>query len=144
MNTPFSRTLLATSLLFISSASTAGGFQVNEHSATGLGRAFAGEAVIADNASVLSRNAAAMMMFDKDAFSMGMTMVKPDVSVKDGNYNRLEADIDLSVNKGSGFLPIPSFDASGHAVIQSQSIKNVDNVAPVAVVPSFYYIHPIN
>lgn len=82
MNTTFSRTLLATSTLFISATSMAGGFQVNEHSATGLGRAFAGEAVIADNASVLSRNAAAMTMFDKDAISVGMTIVQPDVTVK--------------------------------------------------------------
>ena len=90
MNTTFSRTLLVASFLLSSTTSVAGGFQINEHSATGLGRAFAGEAVIADNASVLSRNAAAMMMFDKDAFSMGMTMVKPDVSVKNAKYHSID------------------------------------------------------
>lgn len=46
-----------------SSTAYAGGFQINEHSATGLGRAFAGDAVIGDNASVVSRNAAAMTLF---------------------------------------------------------------------------------
>ena len=38
----------------------AAGFQLAEQSATGMGRAFAGEAAIADNASVLARNAAAL------------------------------------------------------------------------------------
>lgn len=36
----------------------AAGFQLAEYSATGLGRAFAGEAAIADNASVQGRNPA--------------------------------------------------------------------------------------
>ncbi|TXZ92037.1 outer membrane protein transport protein, partial [Vibrio cholerae] len=37
---------------------SAAGFQVAEHSASGLGRAFSGEAAVADNASVLARNPA--------------------------------------------------------------------------------------
>ena len=39
-------------LLLLSSQVQAAGFQLAEQSATGMGRAFAGEAVIADNASV--------------------------------------------------------------------------------------------
>lgn len=137
MNTTFSRTLLATSTLFISAASMAAGFQVNEHSATGLGRAFAGEAVIADNASVLSRNAAAMMMFDKDAISVGMTVVKPDVSVKNGTYYKPSGS--LSVDTGMNYIP-------GSASLTSEvvSLDDVDGIAPTAVVPNFYYIHPVN
>ncbi|MUJ23502.1 outer membrane protein transport protein [Aliivibrio fischeri] len=134
MNTTFSRTLLATSTLFISATSMAGGFQVNEHSATGLGRAFAGEAVIADNASVLSRNAAAMTMFDKDAISVGMTVVQPDVTVKNGTYYRPEVD----VNK-------PIFgNITASTSYEAVSMNDVDGIAPTAVVPNFYYIHPIN
>ncbi|MUJ21450.1 aromatic hydrocarbon degradation protein [Aliivibrio fischeri] len=137
MNTTFSRTLLATSTLFISATSMAAGFQVNEHSATGLGRAFAGEAVIADNASVLSRNAAAMMMFDKDAISVGMTVVKPDVSVKNGTYYKPSGS--LSVDTGMNYIP-------GSASLTSEvvSLDDVDGIAPTAVVPNFYYIHPVN
>lgn len=140
MNTPFSRSLLATSTLLISSASLAAGFQVNEHSATGLGRAFAGEAVIADNASVLSRNAAAMMMFDKDAFSMGMTVVKPDVTVKNGTYNRPNGTLNVKYNPLTGKK---SFDSAAVGY-DSVNVADVDGVAPIAVVPNFYYIHPIN
>ncbi|WP_375322801.1 outer membrane protein transport protein [Aliivibrio logei] len=137
MNTPFSRTLLATSTLLVSATSLAAGFQVNEHSATGLGRAFAGEAVIADNASVLSRNAAAMMMFDKDAFSMGMTVVKPDVSVKNGTYYKPNGS--LTVDKGMNYIP-----GSGSITSEAVALDDVDGIAPTAVVPNFYYIHPIN
>ncbi|MUK77666.1 aromatic hydrocarbon degradation protein [Aliivibrio fischeri] len=137
MNTTFSRTLLATSTLFISATSMAGGFQVNEHSATGLGRAFAGEAVIADNASVLSRNAAAMMMFDKDAISVGITVVKPDVSVKDSTYYGLNGNIDIS---NSLLKPRPEISGTQTPVY----LEDIDGVAPTAVVPNFYYIHPIN
>ncbi|MCE7553554.1 outer membrane protein transport protein [Aliivibrio fischeri] len=139
MNTTFSRTLLATSTLFISATSMAAGFQVNEHSATGLGRAFAGEAVIADNASVLSRNAAAMMMFDKDAISAGMTVVKPDVSVKNGTYYRPNGTINVSVD----FSQNVTFDSASGGY-DSVNLADVDGIAPTAVVPNFYYIHPIN
>ena len=54
----------------------AAGFQLAEQSATGMGRAFAGEAAIADNASVLARNAAAMTRFERTAFSGGWSGVK--------------------------------------------------------------------
>lgn len=126
MNSTFSRTLLVTSILFTSTASVAGGFQVNEHSATGLGRAFAGEAVIADNASVLSRNAAAMMMFDTTSISFGLTMVKPDVSVKNTQYNRLHT---------VGIIPTG---------LDSMSIDDTDSIASTEFVPNIYVIQPLS
>ena len=46
----FQKTTLATALLLVTAQSSAAGFQVSEHSASGLGRAFAGEAAVADNA----------------------------------------------------------------------------------------------
>ncbi|MUJ29166.1 aromatic hydrocarbon degradation protein [Aliivibrio fischeri] len=130
MNTTFSRTLLATSTLFISATSMAGGFQVNEHSATGLGRAFAGEAVIADNASVLSRNAAAMTMFDSTSISMGLTMVKPDVSVENVEYQQLKINENMGIPTGMGF--------------NSMTVSNTDGIAGTEFVPNFYVIQPLN
>lgn len=59
------------------------GFQLNEHSAAGLGRAFAGEGAIADNAAVLSRNPAAMTLFTQPSISAGITYVNPHVNVED-------------------------------------------------------------
>lgn len=69
-------------LLVLSSQAQGAGFQLAEQSATGMGRAFAGEAAIADNASVLSRNAAAMTRFNTVAFSGGFIYVRPDVNIE--------------------------------------------------------------
>lgn len=57
------------------------GFQVSEQSASGLGRAFAGEAAIADNAAVISRNPAAMTKFNTMTVSVVGSVVIPDVDV---------------------------------------------------------------
>ena len=59
-NVPYA--LLAAAVLSSLQANAAG-FQVAETSASGLGRAFSGEAAVADNASVLARNPAALTRF---------------------------------------------------------------------------------
>lgn len=82
----FSKTLLAATITLATQQATAAGFQLNAQSATGLGRAFAGDAVIADNASVMSRNAAAMALFDSSQFSAGLNYIKTDIDVTDVNY----------------------------------------------------------
>ncbi|MGL4900681.1 MAG: outer membrane protein transport protein, partial [Shewanella sp.] len=79
----FNKTLIAVAVALTSTQTLAAGFQLNSQSATGIGRAFAGDAVIADNASVLSRNPAAMALFDTSAFSAGLTMADVQVDVKD-------------------------------------------------------------
>ncbi len=56
----FKKSLLAVTVTLATQQAFAAGFQLNAQSATGLGRAFAGDAVIADNAAVMSRNPAAM------------------------------------------------------------------------------------
>lgn len=64
----------------------AAGFQLNAQSATGIGRAFAGDAVIADNASVMARNPAAMALFDKTELSLGFESITSMIEVKDAQY----------------------------------------------------------
>lgn len=72
----------------------AAGFQLNEHSAAGLGRAFAGEGAMNDTAAAGSRNPAAIMMFDRPALSIGATYVDPEVNIKGTSPlgNSLKAD----------------------------------------------------
>ena len=72
----------------------AAGFQLNEHSAAGLGRAFAGEGAMNDTAAAASRNPAAIMMFDRPVFSIGATYVDPEVNIKGTSPlgNSLKAD----------------------------------------------------
>ncbi len=60
----------------------AAGFQVGEHSAAGLGRAFSGEAAIADDASVVARNPAAMSFIDSPMFTGAVSYIKPLVEVE--------------------------------------------------------------
>ncbi|GDY24971.1 OmpP1/FadL family transporter [Agarivorans sp. Toyoura001] len=107
--------LLAISISLVTGHSLAAGFQLNSQSATGIGRAFSGDAVIADNASVLSRNPAAMAMFDRKALSLGLTYADVDVTIKDVSA------LGGTINYGSE-----------------------DDAADNKVIPNIYYIHPIN
>ncbi len=126
-----------------SSTAYAGGFQINEHSATGLGRAFAGDAVIGDNASVVSRNAAAMTLFKQNALSFGVTYVKPDVTVKMRNIIELTL-MRMSMLVWAVFLRPPQVDITPSFSQTVTDIDDVDGVGQPAVVPNFYFIHPIN
>lgn len=119
----YKKTLLAvavSSLTLASTQATAAGFQLNSQSATGLGRAFAGDAVIADNASVMARNAAAMTLFDSHQFSGGVNYIKTSIDVKDISYDP---------TGGALPSPIPVADA------------NNSSGTPV---PNIYYIHRLN
>lgn len=71
----FTRSALAAAIALISSNVSAAGFQLNEYSAAALGRAFSGEGAVADNASVGSRNPAAMTLFDRPSFSGGVIYI---------------------------------------------------------------------
>ncbi|RJX73802.1 transporter [Vibrio sinensis] len=85
----FKKSLLAVTIATTTLASQqalAAGFQLNAQSATGIGRAFAGDAVIADNASVMARNPAAMALFDKMELSVGFESITSLIDVKDAKY----------------------------------------------------------
>ncbi|WP_318519790.1 outer membrane protein transport protein [Photobacterium leiognathi] len=96
----------------LSTQAYSAGFQVSEQSATGLGRAFAGEAAIADNPGVLARNPASMTKFDKMAIS------------------------------AQGSLVLPNIDVTGHDAPNGE--QTAENVAPLAFVPSTYFVQPLN
>lgn len=69
------RSLIALAVTASCSVHSAG-FQVAEHSASGLGRAFSGEGAVADNASVLARNPAAMTRFERAQFSGALSIIE--------------------------------------------------------------------
>jgi len=111
-NLPFSKkALLAGAFSITACQVSAAGFQLNAQSATGLGRAFAGDAVIADNASVMSRNAAGMALFDRTAMSFGLNVLKTDISVSDATYkNELTtATSSSNYNDAGGTSYAPNF-----------------------------------
>ncbi|WHP46280.1 outer membrane protein transport protein [Mannheimia bovis] len=78
----FSKTLLV-SLVTLCSAGTAhaAAFQLAEVSTSGLGRAYAGDAAVADNASVVATNPALMTLFKQTELSAGGIVVNADVDV---------------------------------------------------------------
>ncbi|GGB68926.1 OmpP1/FadL family transporter [Shewanella inventionis] len=100
----------------------AAGFQLAESSATGLGRAFAGEAAIADNASTQARNPAMLAYLEGRQLSAGGIYVMPDIDVLG----------DVSITS-----PLLGSDA---VVIDADEIDVADN----ALVPNFYYSNQLN
>ncbi|EOX1767904.1 outer membrane protein transport protein [Vibrio cholerae] len=84
-------TLLSCAVAFglasVSTFTQAAGFQLAEYSATGLGRAYAGEAAMADNASAQWRNPAMLTYLEGTQVSAGAIYVNPNVDV-DGTVNQ--------------------------------------------------------
>ncbi|PKG38531.1 outer membrane protein transport protein [Psychromonas sp. Urea-02u-13] len=114
----FTKTAIVAALALSTTQVIAAGFQLNAQSATGLGRAFAGDAVIADNASVMARNAAAMALFDKTELSLGLNVLKTEIEVNDATYVGPTA---------------PSGTSS-----------NYDDAGDTSLVPNIHLIVPIN
>jgi long-chain fatty acid transport protein len=111
----FKKSLLAVTITLASSQAMAAGFQLNAQSATGIGRAFAGDAVIADNASVMARNPAAMALFDSVELSLGFESITSMIEVNDVNYM-------------GGAVPV----------------GDTDDVGDTSIAPNIHLIVPVN
>ncbi|KFK93837.1 MULTISPECIES: long-chain fatty acid transporter FadL [unclassified Serratia (in: enterobacteria)] len=77
----FTKSALAVAVAIISSNVYAAGFQLNEFSSVGLGRAYSGEGAMADSAASGSRNPATMMMFARPSVSAGAVFINPNVDI---------------------------------------------------------------
>lgn len=115
------KTLLASALLLTTNGAFAAAFQLAEVSTSGLGRAYAGEAAIADNASVVATNPALMTKFKQRAFSVG------------GIY--IDSKIHLSGN-------VKASTASSTTLASDDATQR--HVVPGAIVPNMYFVSPIN
>jgi len=116
---------IAVTAALMSINANAAGYQVNEHSASGLGRAFAGEAAIADNASVLSRNPAAMTLFKTAELSGGLTIIDPSIDVEDHGFGQTAKDVAplAAVPAGYYIHPINDRLAVGLALFSSYGVS---------------------
>ncbi|EKF9233715.1 TPA: outer membrane protein transport protein [Vibrio cholerae] len=114
------KTLLSCAVAFglasVSTFTQAAGFQLAEYSATGLGRAYAGEAAMADNASAQWRNPAMLTYLEGTQVSAGAIYVNPNV------------DVEGTVN---------------HAQLGKTHVSSND-FAHDAVIPNFYLSHQLN
>ncbi|WP_279152385.1 outer membrane protein transport protein [Photobacterium iliopiscarium] len=99
----FTRSVITVAIALASSQTMAAGFQLNAQSATGLGRAFSGDGVIADNASTMAKNAASMALFDAPALSLGVIAIDTDVNVKNTTF--LGKNVDDASIGGTSYAP---------------------------------------
>ncbi|WP_215846044.1 long-chain fatty acid transporter FadL [Candidatus Pantoea bituminis] len=77
----FAKSAVAAAVALVSSHVYAAGFQLNEFSSIGLGRAYSGEGAMGDTAASASRNPATMALMDRPAFSIGAVYIAPDVNI---------------------------------------------------------------
>ncbi len=97
---------IAVALGTLSAPAFSAGFQLAEYSATGLGRAFAGEAAMADNASAQFRNPAMMTYLEGTQVSVGGIYVAPNIDIDGTNTTLKKAT--SSNNMADGAL-VPNF-----------------------------------
>ncbi|ELJ8605878.1 outer membrane protein transport protein [Vibrio cholerae] len=105
---------VAFGLASVSTFTQAAGFQLAEYSATGLGRAYAGEAAMADNASAQWRNPAMLTYLEGTQVSAGAIYVNPNVDVE-GTVNHAQlGKTHASSNDFAHDAVIPNFYLSHH------------------------------
>lgn len=104
------KVILSSLLMASAGTASAAAFQLAEVSTTGLGRAYAGEAAIADNASVVATNPALMAKFKQAEVSVGSIYVDPSIDV-------------------SG--KVSSFDASHKNIAPNALVPNIYAVYPI-------------
>lgn len=85
-----SKTLLASLVAVASQGAFASAFQLHETSTSGLGRAYAGDAAIADDASVVASNPALMTFFKRPEISVGGIYVNPNIDLT-GTFGSVDA-----------------------------------------------------
>ncbi|PTO51956.1 outer membrane protein transport protein [Vibrio splendidus] len=115
MNKTLLSAAVAVGLLSTSTVTHAAGFQLAEYSATGLGRAYAGEAAMADGADAQWRNPAMLTYLEGTQVSVGAIYVDPNI------------DIDGTSTSGATSTP-----------------SNSSDFAHSAVIPNFYVSHKYN
>lgn len=98
-----------------------------EVSTSGLGRAYAGEAAIADNASVVATNPALMSLFKTAQFSTG------------GVY------VDSRINMNGDVTSSAATNTQRNKMIATKyGSASERNVVPGAFVPNLYFVAPVN
>jgi len=117
---PLNITLFTLASALISQQTMAAGFQFNGQSASGLGRAFAGDAVIADTPATMARNPATLSLFSVTTVSLGAVFVDTDVVFKDGEYQFLTP---------SGY--------------QSMPLKDVEDISGQSTAPHIFVAHQV-
>lgn len=118
----FNQSILATAMLLAAGGANAAAFQLAEVSTSGLGRAYAGEAAIADNAAVIATNPALMTVFKRAQFSAGGVYINSKVDMR--------GDVATNVNN--------------LLVANAKGSASKNDVVPEAFIPNLYFVTPVN
>jgi long-chain fatty acid transport protein len=102
------------------SVSFASGYKINEQSAAGMGTAHAGRAAMAEDASVVFYNPAAMTELDRAQFTGGFTYISGD-----GEFEGTSTNV----------VGVPG---------AAEGYDNGGDYLGEAFIPFFYYVQPIN
>ena len=102
----------------------ASGFAIQEQSVTGLGRAFAGSAAVADDASTIFFNPAGLTNLSKSELAVGLHYISPQTDFTDG-----------------GSTTAPGF---GGAPLSGNDGSDGSDAGHDAVVPNLFYAHRLN
>lgn len=116
----FTNMFLSTLLLGAATGASAAAFQLAEVSTSGLGRAYAGEAAIADNAAVVATNPALMSLFKQNEFSAGGVYIDSKIHM-DGQVKAKVLGVEVA-----------------------QGSAKQRNVVPGSFIPNMYFVAPIN
>ncbi|MEZ9515221.1 outer membrane protein transport protein [Vibrio splendidus] len=116
MNKTLLSAAVAVGLLSTSTVTHAAGFQLAEYSATGLGRAYAGEAAMADGADAQWRNPAMLTYLEGTQVSVGAIYVDPNIDI----------------------------DGTSTSMVGQSTSSNSSDFAHSAVIPNFYVSHKYN
>lgn len=118
MKTFAKKTIIFSTFAFAAGVANAAAFQLQEVTTSGLGRAYAGEAAIADNAGVVATNPALMTQFKRPEVSVGGIWINPGVNLE-------------------GKISVPTY-----------GIKNINTGYSDAIasklLPNFYWVYPID
>jgi long-chain fatty acid transport protein len=91
------------SIFCLSQSLFASGFSIIEHSASGLGQAFAGASAVAEDASTIYFNPAGMTYLDGSQITAGMHIIKPSTSFNNSDTQAILAGtVPVALGNDSG------------------------------------------
>ncbi|HYX36979.1 MAG TPA: outer membrane protein transport protein [Oligoflexus sp.] len=115
-------------LAAIAPQALAGGYQIVEKNARGLGRAYAGEAAAGEDATTVGSNPAAMSRLKRPQFSVSAATI--------------DADLEIEVQEST--LVVPALQAAGLPSIQAQGVSSANAAPDRPVIPAVYAVYPLS
>ena len=106
----------------------AGGYQIEEKNARGLGRGYAGAAAAGEDASTVGSNPAAMSRLKRPEFSISAATIKAKAKVE--------------IQEAT--MVVPALQAVGLGTINADGNKIADAAPKPPLIPSVYAVYPLS